>query len=325
MTSSELLDVKGLSLSIGGKPFLHKLSFTLSPSKILALVGESGSGKSLTALTLMRLLDPPFFKVTAGQLLYKGQDLLGLSERQMRKLRGGEIGMIFQDPASSLNPVYRIGEQLMEAALTHLNVDMEQSYVKSVEALKSVGMPDPMERMEDYPHQLSGGMKQRAMIAMALIGRPALLIADEPTTALDVTIQMQILELMRHLKSKQGLSILLITHDMGVVAELADEVAVMYAGEIVEKGLASEIFHHPSHPYTQGLFESLDREQDAEGHFKMIKGRVPSLNQIPQGCKFHPRCPYAFDRCRQGEVSSFVVSATHQSKCWLLDGKFPAA
>lgn len=325
MTSRPLLEVKNFSLAISEEGFIRDVSFLLTPGKLLALVGESGCGKSLTALSLMKLLDDAPFSVTSGEILYQGVDLLKLSERKMRRLRGGKIGMIFQDPSSSLNPVYKIGEQLMEAAFNHLEVDEKSAYAKSLEALKWVGMPEPVERMEDYPHQLSGGMKQRVMIAMALIGEPSILIADEPTTALDVTIQMQILELIRQLKTRRELAVLLITHDMGVVAELADEVAVMYAGEIIEHATVSEIFSHPSHPYTQGLFQSLDKVRDPEGRFRMIQGKVPSLNQLPEGCRFHPRCSYAFEKCKQGRVKTFALSSTHQSKCWLHDGKFPSS
>lgn len=321
--ASPLLEVQHLTakLQIGGVPYaaVSDVNFNLYSGKTLALVGESGCGKSMTALSLLRIAFSPPALPPEGKVLYRGQNLIALSEKELRKIRGGKIAMIFQDPSTSLNPVYTIGNQLIESAMLHLNLSEEEAFEKSVASLQDVGISSAANRMDTYPHQLSGGMKQRVMIAMALLCEPDILIADEPTTALDVTIQAQVLELISVLQARTKMAVLLITHDLGVVAQLADEVAVMYASQIVEKGNVLQIFKNPSHPYTMGLFESLDREHAIKGQLKTIKGSVPSLQHIPSGCPFHPRCPYAFEKCHKGKVPPFEIAPLplHTAKCWL--------
>lgn len=325
-SNSPILRVRDLttSLQIGGHAWtiVENLSFDLYLGKTLALVGESGCGKSMTALSLMRILpDPPALPST-GEVWYKGQNLLTISEREMRNIRGAKIAMIFQDPMSALNPVYSIGSQLVEVAELHLNLYGEQAKQRAIEALRSVGIPKAEERFHDYPHQLSGGMKQRVMIAMALMCEPDILIADEPTTALDVTIQAQVLQLMRDLQKQKGMAILLITHDMGVVAEMADDVIVMYAAQGVERGSVLQIFDHRAHPYTIGLFYSRPSAQEAhKGKLLSIRGQVPSFQHFPAGCRFHPRCPFVMNKCRQGPVPDFILDQhpEHLVKCWLYD------
>lgn len=320
MPSEPLLSVQDLrtSLRIGDSTHevVRGVSFDLYPGKTLALVGESGCGKSMTALSLMRIAPSPPVLPSVGRVLFRGKDLLAITEREMCNLRGGKIAMIFQDPSSSLNPVYTIGEQLIEAATLHLKLNEEEAFERSVKTLSEVGIAQSASRMNDYPHQMSGGMKQRVMIAMALLCEPDILIADEPTTALDVTIQAQVLELMREIQQRLKTAILLITHDMGVVAELAHDVAVMYAGGIVEQGSASQVFSSPAHPYTIGLFKSLKRE-GGKGHLYTIKGTVPSLAHVPSGCPFHPRCPEVFEKCYHGNVPPFKVAEKHTARCWL--------
>lgn len=322
MDSETILDVSNFDVKIrlGDTvyPIVRNISFQLKRGKTLALVGESGCGKSMTALSILRIAQAPVFPPT-GKVLFNGEDLTSISESHMRKIRGGKIAMIFQDPSNSLNPVFTIGNQLKEAAMLHLNIDEELAEQKAIDALTAVGIPSPASRMNDYPHQFSGGMKQRVMIAMAIIAEPKILIADEPTTALDVTIQAQVLELLKNLQTRTQMSILLITHDMGVVAEVADDVAVMYAGTIVEQGDVFQVFRNPSHPYTMGLFESLNRVGVQKGNLHTIKGTVPPLYQIPSGCPFHPRCPFAFEKCYQGEVPNFDIinEPGHKARCWL--------
>lgn len=303
-------------------PVVQNLSFSLYPGKTLAIVGESGCGKSLTALSIMRILPNPPLLPPTGEILYKGKDLIKLSEKEMRKIRGARIAMIFQDPGSALNPVYTIGQQLLEVAYLHLNMDEEEGIEKCVQTLSEVGISSPRECLEKYPHQLSGGMKQRAMIAMALMCKPDILIADEPTTALDVTIQAQILDLIRSLQAQMGMALLLITHDLGIVAEMADDVLVMYASQAMEKGDVYSVFDHMAHPYTIGLFQSRPTGFESKGSFKAIKGSVPPLTSYPEGCRFHPRCPFVMQKCRHGAVPDFVVDGDekHISKCWLHDG-----
>lgn len=314
-----VLDLKvRLKMESGSFEIVRGISFDLFAGKTLALVGESGCGKSISALSLLKIQPTPPFLPPEGQVLYQSQNLLSLSERQLRKIRGGRIAMVFQDPNNALNAVYTIGMQLIEVGMLHLGMDEEQSFAKAVEVLTAVGIPQAEERMYDYPHQLSGGMKQRVMIAMALIAEPDVLIADEPTTALDVTIQAQVLDLLRSVQKKTNMAILLITHDMGVVAELADDVAVMYAGSIVEKAAALKIFHKPSHPYTQGLFKAFKREGE-RGFLSTIKGSVPSAGHIPSGCAFHPRCPHAFEKCYHGQVPDFSIEPDHLARCWLYE------
>ncbi len=318
-----VLSVKNLitSLEIEKQNYavVDGLSFDLKKGKTLAIVGESGCGKSMTALSIMRILPHPPALPAEGEILYQNSNLLEVSEREMRKIRGGKIAMIFQDPSSALNPVYTIGNQLMEVAELHLDLYGEEAYVAAVEVLKDVGIPSAEERMDDYPHQLSGGMKQRVMIAMALMCQPDVLIADEPTTALDVTIQAQVLELMRDLQKKKGMALLLITHDMGIVAEMADEVVVMYAGQGIESGPVETIFDQMSHPYTIGLFKSRPSMKHHGGRLTAIKGTVPPLTCYPDGCRFHPRCPHMMEKCCTNQVEEFTTSKDHRVKCWLYD------
>lgn len=327
MENEEVLKVKELnaSIQIDGKiyPVVENLSFSLYKGKTLALVGESGCGKSFTALSMMRLLSsPPALKPT-GEVIYKGKNLLEMSEKEMRKIRGGKIAMIFQNPSSALNPVYKIGDQLLESVYLHRNLDGDEALECVLNALRDVHVPHPELRIHDYPHQLSGGMKQRIMIAMALIGEPEILIADEPTTALDVTIQLQVLQLISELQRKRKMALLLITHDMGIVAEMADDVVVMYASNGVEYGTVDQIFNKMSHPYTVGLFNSRPNEDSKRGCLKAIKGSVPPLYDYPKGCRFHPRCPYVMERCKEGYIPYFKVNenSKHFAKCLLYDGK----
>ncbi len=321
-----ILTVNNLTtrLQVGNDQYVvvDGVSFQLFHGKTLAIVGESGCGKTLTALSILRILPSPPALMPEGEVLYQGRNLLHLSEKEMRRIRGSRIAMIFQDPTSALNPVYPIGEQLQEVALIHLGLDEEKAKKRAVRALEEVGIVNPIERMKDYPHQLSGGMKQRVLIAMALIAEPDILIADEPTTALDVTIQAQVLRLMRQLQQRTGMAILLITHDMGVVAEMADDVIVMYASEAIERAKMDHLFQHMAHPYTQGLFLSRPRADTVRGTLQPIQGNVPPPTHYPTGCRFHPRCPYVMEKCKQGKVPSFTVEGepSHQSHCWLLDG-----
>lgn len=314
-----LLSVSDLRVRLRqGDEIVRGISFDLYGAKTLALVGESGSGKSLSALSLLGIQPSPPFLPPEGIVRYRNLNLTTLSDKELRKIRGGKIAMIFQDPNNALNAVYTIGDQLMEVGFIHLALDQEQAFAKSVEMLEAVGIPQAEVRMYDYPHQLSGGMKQRVMIAMALMAEPDILIADEPTTALDVTIQAQVLDLLRKMQEKTKMAILLITHDMGVVAELAHDVAVMYAGSIVETATVDQIFRKPLHPYTQGLFKAFKRE-GARGHLSTIPGTVPSPSHLPPGCPFHPRCPYAFEKCYRGEVPNFRVSEEQKTRCWLYE------
>lgn len=313
-----------------GKHFykvVDELSFKLYPGKTLALVGESGCGKTLTALSIMRIMASPPALPTEGEVIYKGKNLLSLSESQMRHIRGSRIAMIFQDPTSALNPVYTICEQLMEVAELHLNLSGEAAIERVVRSLSEVGIPSPHKRLHEYPHQLSGGMKQRVMIAMALMCKPDILIADEPTTALDVTIQAQVLDLIRSLQAFEHMALLLITHDMGVVAEMADDVIVMYASQAMESGNAFQIFDKMAHPYTMGLFRSRPTLASHRGQLPAIKGTVPPLTNYPMGCRFHPRCPFVMEKCKHGVVPDFVVNeqVEHVSKCWLYDGTAESA
>jgi peptide/nickel transport system ATP-binding protein len=278
------------------------VTFSVEKGKTLGIVGESGSGKSVTCLTIMGLNNKRN-TITSGQALFKGEDLLTMNPRRLRDIRGNDIAMIFQDPMTSLNPVHRIGKQLVEAILLHRDVTKKAAKARAVELLKAVGIPRAERRFDDYPHQFSGGMRQRVMIAMALVNDPDLLIADEPTTALDVTTQAQILALMNRLQQEFGSAIIIITHDLGVVAETAHDVVVMYAARIAEEGTVDAIFKRPHHPYTWGLLGSLPRLDDDPNHrLVQIQGQPPSLLNPPRGCRFHPRCPYVMERCRSGEV-----------------------
>jgi peptide/nickel transport system ATP-binding protein len=327
MTNDPILQVKGLTTRIqigkkGGANVVSDVSFDLYPGKTLAIVGESGSGKSMTALSILRILPEPPALPSEGEVLFQGKNLLDFSESEMRKIRGHRIAMIFQDPMSALNPVYTIGDQLGEVAELHLGLYGEDGLQRVIQVLEDVGIPSPELRIDEYPHQLSGGMKQRVMIAMALMCEPDILIADEPTTALDVTIQMQVLNLMRDLQKKKGMAILLITHDMGVVAEMADDVLVMYATRIVESGEVNAIFDDMAHPYTKGLFHSRPHIDSEKGALYTIKGMVPPISNLPKGCPFHPRCPHVMEKCRSGEIPSFPLEATgHVAECWLYERK----
>lgn len=295
------------------------LNFDLFHGKTLALVGESGCGKTVTAFSLLRILPLPFLKPT-GEVLYKGNNIFELSEKKLREIRGAKISMIFQDPMSALNPVYTIGNQLIEVIELHLNIYDEEAIHLALEALQNVGIQDPQKCLNDYPHQLSGGMKQRVMIAMALLCKPDILIADEPTTALDVTIQKQVLDLIKQLQRENGMALLLITHDLGVVADMADDVIVMYLAQAVESGTARQIFHNPSHPYTQGLFKSRPTIHSHGEKLTPIFGNVPSIHQIPTGCRFHTRCPYVMEKCKSGQIPDFEIEPNHLAKCLLHDG-----
>jgi len=286
----------------------------------LGIVGESGCGKSVTALSILRLIPSPPGKIVGGQILFRGQELLKLSNSEMRKIRGNEISMIFQEPMTSLNPVFTIGNQIAEAIQLHQGLSKKASLEKAVDMLKLVGIPSPERRVKEYPHQLSGGMRQRAMIAMALSCNPSLLIADEPTTALDVTIQAQILDLMTNLKKDFDMAVMLITHDLGIIAETAARVVVMYAGKVVEEADVYSIFEDPKHPYTQGLLRSIPRPDlgmTKEARLQEIPGIVPSLAELPQGCAFNPRCPKVMDICRKETPELKEVKPGHKVRCWL--------
>src|SRR5438874_4370244 len=298
------------------------LSFYLDRGELLGLVGESGCGKSITALSIMRLVAPPG-KIVNGEILFEGRDLLKLSNREIRAVRGDDIAMIFQDPMTSLNPVFTVGEQIAEALRLHRKLSRADARKAAVEAMREVSIPDPELRVNDYPHQLSGGMRQRVMIAMALACDPKLLIADEPTTALDVTIQAQILELLDHLRKTRELAILLITHDLGVVAEVADRVAVMYTGKIVEESQVDELFARPKHPYTEGLLRSVPKLTAKDvvkaERLQTIEGTVPKPTALPPGCHFEPRCHYRMPRCKEGEIPLYDVIPAVQVRCVLFD------
>lgn len=323
MTHSDepILQVKNLKTYFKTDQGLAKavddVSFSLSAGTTLSVVGESGCGKSVTALSVMGLVPQPPGIKAGGQILFEGRDLLTLPERQLRAIRGNDISMIFQEPMTSMNPVFRVGHQLSSVIQLHRGLNKTDARKESIRLLEQVGIPAPDRRIDDYPHQMSGGMLQRAMIAMALACDPKVLIADEPTTALDVTIQAQILELLRELQAERGMAILLITHDLGVVAENADEVVVMYAGKKVEHATATELFKSPRHPYTLGLFASLPSLQKAREKLYVIKGNVPAATQFPLGCRFNNRCPFAQPRCVDEEPRYEVIpDSTHGVGCW---------
>ena len=315
-----LLEVRNLqtrfALEGGELAAVDGVSFSLEAGRTLGIVGESGCGKSVTALSIMGLVPQPPGRIAAGQILFEGIDLLKLEAAQMRALRGNRIAMIFQEPMSSLNPAFTIGEQIAEGLLRHRTIGKQEAKARAVQMLRQVRMPAPELRYHDYPHRLSGGMRQRAMIAMALACAPKLLICDEPTTALDVTIQAQILDLMRTLREETGTAIILITHDLGVVAELADEVAVMYAGRIVERAPVAQLFAEPQHPYTIGLLGSIPKLHLEQERLAAIEGQVPGPFAQPRGCKFQPRCPFAVERCREDEPILSRIVNTHEAACW---------
>ena len=298
------------------------VSFHLDRGELLGLVGESGCGKSITALSIMRLVAPPG-KIVAGEVFFEGRNLLKLSQAEMRDVRGDDIAMIFQDPMTSLNPVFTVGEQIAEALRLHRRLSRKDARAGAIQAMREVAIPDPTVRADDYPHQLSGGMRQRIMIAMALACDPKVLIADEPTTALDVTIQAQILELLNNLRRTRELAVLLITHDLGVVAEVADRVAVMYTGKIVEASPVEELFERPKHPYTEGLLRSVPKLTAKDvvkaERLQTIDGTVPKATALPAGCHFEPRCPYRLPRCREQEIPLYPVGETVTVRCVLYD------
>ena len=324
----------GLARAVDG------VGFAIRAGEVVGIVGESGSGKSVTSLSIMRLLPQPPAEILAGSSIrLRGRELLDLQDQAMREIRGADIAMIFQEPMTSLNPVYTVGDQIAESLRVHRRMDRRTARDRAVELLRLVGMPDPDTRVDSFPHQMSGGQRQRVMIAIALACEPALLIADEPTTALDVTIQAQILELLASLRQRLGTAILLITHDLGVVAEVCDRVVVMYAGQVVEQATVHELFERPRHPYTQGLLRAIPRLGRRAERLAVIPGTVPAATDWPQGCRFHPRCPYAWDRCVSEHPPLLVVGsggagaadpllavpddggapAVHASRCWLED------
>jgi len=300
------------------------IEFFIDKGETLGLVGESGCGKSVTALSILRLIPQPPGEIVEGEITWEGKNLLELKNHQMRGLRGKDISMILQDPMTNLNPVFPIGEQIAEAIRLHGNAKRREARTRAVDMLNMVGIPSPRQRVKEYPHQLSGGMRQRVMIAMALSCNPRLLIADEPTTALDVTIQAQILELMAKLKKDLGMAILLITHDLGIVAETAQRVIVMYAGKIVEEAEVHDLFGRPEHPYTRGLLHSIprfDRAEKEERKLAAIPGVVPNMLHLPKGCRFSPRCKHAMDICKEEEPPIFKTEPDHKVRCWLVEGE----
>jgi peptide/nickel transport system ATP-binding protein len=308
------------------------VDFALKPRETLAIVGESGCGKSITALSLLRLIPDPPGRIVSGAIKLDGVDLIGLDEEAMRRIRGNDVSMIFQEPMTSLNPVMTIGRQIAEVLLLHQGMTTQQAYARAVEMLRLVKIPEPEQRVKEYPHQLSGGMRQRAMIAIALACNPKMLIADEPTTALDVTIQAQILNLILELQNRLGTAVILITHDLGVVAETAQRVIVMYAGRKVEEASVEELFAHPQHPYTRGLMASIPRldlmrgeEKEETERLLEIPGIVPALSALPPGCAFAPRCPYAVDRCRAEYPPYELRGPGHWAACWRAEELFGGA
>ena len=323
---SHLLEVKNLQTHFPTRAGLVRavdgVSFYLDRGELLGLVGESGCGKSMTALSIMRLVAPPG-RIAGGEIIFDGRDLLKLSNAEMRAVRGDDIAMIFQDPMTSLNPVFTVGEQIAEALRLHRKLSRPQAREGAIAAMREVAIPDPETRVNDYPHQLSGGMRQRVMIAMALACDPKLLIADEPTTALDVTIQAQILDLLDNLRKTRELAVLLITHDLGVVAEVADRVAVMYTGKIVEESQVNELFAKPRHPYTEGLLHSVPKLTEVgvarAERLQTIEGVVPSPTNLPPGCHFEPRCPYRMPRCKEGEIPLYPAAEGVVVRCVLYD------
>ena len=323
--SENILEIRNLSTHFHTRAGVVKavddVSFNIPKGSTLALVGESGSGKSVTSLSIMRLVQPPG-RIVAGEILFDGNNLMALDDDAMRRRRGREIAMIFQDPMTSLNPVYTVGDQIAEAVQLHEGLPRKAAWAKAIEMMQRVRIPDAERRAGDYPFQLSGGMRQRVMIAMALACNPRLLIADEPTTALDVTIQAEILDLLRALKDEFELSMLLITHDLGVVAETADRVAVMYAGRIVEEARVRELFRSPRHPYTEGLLRSVPRLTEAglrQRRLQTITGSVPGLLELPAGCKFAPRCAYVIRECTEGEPALLAIKDEHRARCIRFD------
>jgi peptide/nickel transport system ATP-binding protein/oligopeptide transport system ATP-binding protein len=323
--NSPLLDIKGLKTYFFTRKGIVKavdgVDISLNEGETLGLVGESGCGKTVTALSIMRLIPEQIGRIVEGSIFFDGIDLAKATESEMRKIRGNQISMIFQEPMTSLNPVFKVGFQIAEAIQIHQDVSAKESWERSVEMLRMVGIPSPESRINEYPHQMSGGMRQRVMIAMALSCRPKLMIADEPTTALDVTIQAQILDLINRLKEKVGSSILLITHNLGVVAEVTQYVGVMYAGHIVEYADVIHLFKNPKHPYTIGLFQSIPKKKGAQKRERLqaIPGLVPDLLELPVGCKFQDRCSHVFQKCKEEPPSLMEMEPGHRVRCWLYE------
>ena len=318
--AGHLLEIQGLStyfhLESGVAKAVEDVSFNINAGETLGLVGESGCGKSVTALSVMRLIPSPPGRIEKGRILFRDRDILGITGAEMRRVRGNDIAMIFQEPMTSLNPVFTIGSQIIEAVVLHQKVGKKEARSRTVEILRLVGIPDPEQRVDEYPHQLSGGMRQRAMIAMALSCNPDLLIADEPTTALDVTIQAQIMELLAKLQDELEMSILLITHDLGVIAESTERMSVMYAGRIVEEGTTADIFANPAHPYTKGLIKSVPRLDSLRERLSVINGTVPDPADLPSGCPFNPRCPFTDERCRTELPELEIAENNHMVRCF---------
>ncbi|MFC7393086.1 ABC transporter ATP-binding protein [Scopulibacillus cellulosilyticus] len=322
-----ILEIKDLKISFdtfsGEVQAVRGVNLTLKKGETLAIVGESGSGKSVTSKAIMKLIPHPPGRFKSGEILFEGKDLVKYSEKNMHKIRGSEISMIFQDPMTALNPTMTIGAQIMEGLRKHQNMNKQQARERAVKLLDLVGIPNPEARLKQYPHQFSGGMRQRVVIAIALACNPKILIADEPTTALDVTIQAQILDLMKDLQEKMHTSIILITHDLGVVANMAQRVAVMYGGRIVETGTVDEIFYKPKHPYTWGLLSSMPKIHNNSEKLLAIPGTPPDLSDPPKGCPFAPRCPYAMKACVEIMPEYTNLSETQKTACWLLDDRAP--
>jgi peptide/nickel transport system ATP-binding protein len=320
MSATPLLEVRNLRVEFpsrrGTLLALDDISFSISPGEILGVVGESGAGKSLTGAAIIGLLEPPG-RIAGGEVILAGQRIDNLPYEQMRKIRGRQIGAIFQDPLTSLNPLYTIGRQLVETIRTHLPVGEEEARARAINLLKQTGIPAAEARIDQYPHQFSGGMRQRVVIALALAAEPKLIVADEPTTALDVSIQAQIISLLKRLCKEHGAAVMLVTHDMGVIAETCDRVAVMYAGRIAEVGPVADVIHRPSHPYTEGLMGSIPAMDEERERLAQIDGAMPRLNAIPAGCAFNPRCPKVFERCRV-ERPDLLDAGVTRAACWLV-------
>jgi peptide/nickel transport system ATP-binding protein len=320
--SGKLLEVRGLKVEFttrrGRLTALDEVSFDIAPGEVLGVVGESGAGKSLTGLSIIGLLDPPG-RIVAGEIRLNGERIDDLPKDAMRKVRGRRIGMIFQDPLTSLNPLLRVGDQLVETILTHTSLTPKQARERALALLTEVGIPAPESRIDGYPHEFSGGMRQRVVIALALCGEPSLVIADEPTTALDVSVQAQIIAVLKRLTREHGAAVMLITHDMGVIAETADRVAVMYAGRIAEIGKVGEVVRNPLHPYAKGLMAAIPTLEGRVARLAQIPGAMPRLSAIPKGCAFNPRCPDVFGRCRSERPAPLAVGADRLAACWLYD------
>jgi len=323
--SEKVLEIKNLEThffsSRGVAKAVDRVSYHVNKGEILGVVGESGCGKSVTSLSILQLVASPPGKIVGGEIIFDGEDLLKLSKNEMQKrIRGNRISMIFQEPMTSLNPLFTVGQQLMEPLMLHRGMDKKQARAEAIRMLGLVGIPMPERRFKQYPHSMSGGMRQRVMIAMALCCNPEVLIADEPTTALDVTIQAQILDLMKKLRDELGTSIIMITHDLGVVAEMCDRAVVMYCGSIVEEGTVEEIFKNPQHPYTQGLLASIPKLSDENAELYNIKGTVPNLTKLPQGCRFAERCEHCTEQCKQFRPGLTELTETHKVRCFLKGG-----